>query len=266
LAAKSVKGTYLDAGVDIDAADKLVKTIRKLARTTFGPEVLGDLGFFGGLFELKGYQEPVLVSSADGVGTKLKIACALNQHDTIGIDLANHCINDIFTCGAKPLFFQDYIAMAKLVPSILENIVQGMTSALNEVGCALIGGETAEMPGLYPEGEYDFVGFIVGIVEKSKLINGNSIEAGDGIIGLPSSGLHTNGYSLVRKIFNIDEDPSCLNRIYPELGRNLGEELLEPHLCYYPILKSMLPMIKGHSPYHRWGVFPAIYPAYYLMD
>jgi len=245
LAAKSVKGTYLDAGVDIDAADKLVKTIRKLARTTFGPEVLGDLGFFGGLFELKGYQEPVLVSSADGVGTKLKIACALNQHDTIGVDLANHCINDIFTCGAKPLFFQDYIAMDKLVPSILESIVQGMTSALSEVGCALIGGETAEMPGLYPEGEYDFVGFIVGIVEKSKLINGNSIEAGDGIIGLPSSGLHTNGYSLVRKIFNIDEDPSCLNRIYPELGRNLGEELLEPHRCYYPTLKSFTPVVKG---------------------
>jgi len=245
LAAKSVKGTYLDAGVDIDAADKLVQTIRKLARTTFGPEVLGDLGFFGGLFELKGYQEPVLVSSADGVGTKLKIACALNQHDTIGVDLANHCINDIFTCGAKPLFFQDYIAMDKLVPSILESIVQGMTSALSEVGCALIGGETAEMPGLYPEGEYDFVGFIVGIVEKSKLINGNSIEAGDGIIGLPSSGLHTNGYSLVRKIFNIDEDPSCLNRIYPELGRNLGEELLEPHRCYYPTLKSFTPVVKG---------------------
>ena len=192
-----------------------------------------------------GYQEPVLVSSADGVGTKLKIACALNQHDTIGIDLANHCINDIFTCGAKPLFFQDYIAMDKLVPSILESIVQGMTSALSEVGCALIGGETAERPGLYPEGEYDFVGFIVGIVEKSKLINGNSIEAGDGIIGLPSSGLHTNGYSLVRKIFNIDEDPSCLNRIYPELGRNLGEELLEPHRCYYPTLKSFTPVIKG---------------------
>ena len=245
MAAKSAKGTYRAAGVDIDAADKLVKTIRKRARTTFGPEVLGDLGFFGGLFELKGYQEPVLVSSADGVGTKLKIACALNQHETIGIDLANHCINDIFTCGAKPLFFQDYIAMAKLVPSILESIIHGMASALREVGCALIGGETAEMPGLYPQGEYDLVGFIVGVVEKSKLINGNSIKAGDGIIGLPSSGLHTNGYSLVRKIFNIDEDPSCLNRIYPELGRNLGEELLEPHRCYYPILKSFTPVIKG---------------------
>ncbi len=245
MAAKRATGTYRAAGVDIDAADKLVKTIRKRARTTFGPEVLGDLGFFGGLFELKGYQQPVLVSSADGVGTKLKIACALNQHETIGIDLANHCINDIFTCGAKPLFFQDYIAMAKLVPSILESIIQGMTSALSEVGCALIGGETAEMPGLYPEGEYDLVGFIVGVVEKSKLINGNSIKAGDVIIGLPSSGLHTNGYSLVRKIFNIDKDPSCLNRLYPQLDCPLGEKLLEPHRCYYPILKSMLPMIRG---------------------
>ena len=135
--------------------------------------------------------------------------------------------------------------MAKLVPSILESIIQGMTSALSEVGCALIGGETAEMPGLYPEGEYDLVGFIVGVVEKSKLINGNSIKAGDVIIGLPSSGLHTNGYSLVRKIFNIDKDPSCLNRLYPQLDCPLGEKLLEPHRCYYPILKSMLPMIRG---------------------
>lgn len=242
---KRVKETYHAAGVDIDVADKLVKTIRKQARTTFGPEVLGDLGFFGGFFELAGYQEPVLVSSADGVGTKLKIACALNKHDTIGIDLANHCINDIFACGAKPLFFQDYIAMATLVPSIVENIIQGMTIALSEVGCALIGGETAEMPGLYPDKEYDLVGFIVGVVEKSKIIDGNSIKAGDAILGLPSSGLHTNGYSLVRKIFNIDKDPSCLKRTYSELGRTLGEELLEPHRCYYLMLKSLTSVIKG---------------------
>ncbi len=242
---KRIKGTYRAAGVDIDAADKIVKFIRKQARTTFGPEVLADLGFFGGLFELKDYRKPVLVSSADGVGTKIKIACALNHHKTIGIDLVNHCINDILTCGAKPLFFQDYIAMAKLVPNTLESIIQGMTRALNEVGCALIGGETAEMPGLYPQGEYDLVGFIVGVVEKSKVINGNSINAGDAIIGLPSNGLHTNGYSLVRKIFNIDKEPSCLNHVYPELGRNLGKELLEPHRCYYTILCRLLPLIKG---------------------
>ena len=187
--------------MDIDAADRIVKIARKQARATFTPEVIGDLGFFGGLFELKGYKEPVIVSSTDGVGTKLKIACALDKHDTIGMDLVNHCVNDILTCGATPLFFQDYIAMAKLIPKTLKSIIEGMAHALAEVGCALIGGETAEMPGLYPEGEYDLVGFIVGVVEKRNIIDGSSIKAGDPIIGLPSSGLHTNGYSLVRKIF-----------------------------------------------------------------
>jgi phosphoribosylformylglycinamidine cyclo-ligase len=240
---EETKQTYRNAGVDIDAADKIVRLIAKRARPTFGPEVLSDLGFFGGLFELKGYQEPVLVSSADGVGTKLKIACALGRHDTIGIDLVNHCTNDILTCGAEPLFFQDYIAMAKLAPDIVESIVAGMASALSEVGCALIGGETAEMPDLYPEGEYDLVGFIVGVVEKDRIIDGNKIRAGDAIIGLPSSGLHTNGYSLVRKVFSVA--PQALNTFYPELGRTLGEELLEPHRCYYRTLKPLLPLIKG---------------------
>jgi phosphoribosylformylglycinamidine cyclo-ligase len=238
-------GTYRDAGVDIDAADRVVKVARKQARTTFTPEVIGDLGFFSGLFELRGYKEPVIVSSTDGVGTKLKIACALDKHDTIGMDLVNHCVNDILTCGATPLFFQDYIAMAKLIPKTLKSIIEGMAHALSEVGCALIGGETAEMPGLYPEGEYDLVGFIVGVVEKRSIIDRSSIKAGDPIIGLPSSGLHTNGYSLVRKIFQIDENPSCLNQSFPELNRNLGEELLEPHRCYYPVLKPLLPQIKG---------------------
>jgi phosphoribosylformylglycinamidine cyclo-ligase len=235
--------TYRAAGVDIDAANRIVKIIEREARATFRSEVLSDLSFFSGLFELKGYQAPVLVSSADGVGTKLKIACALDRHDTIGIDLVHHCVNDILTCGAKPLFFQDYIAMAKLVPGIVESIIQGMASALREVGCALIGGETAEMPGLYPEGEYDLVGFIVGVVEKSNIIDGKAIKAGDAIIGLPSSGLHTNGYSLVRKVFSVA--PQALNIFYPELGRTLGEELLEPHRCYYPMLKPLLPLIKG---------------------
>jgi len=243
----TAKGTpvYSKAGVDIAAADRIVKIIQKEARVTKRAEVLTDLGFFGGLFELKGYQEPVLVSSADGVGTKLKIACALDNHSTIGSDLVHHCVNDIFTCGAEPLFFQDYLAMAKLVPSIVESIVRGMAGALREVGCALIGGETAEMPGIYPEGEYDLVGFIVGVVERDKIIDGKGIRPGDAIIGLSSSGLHTNGYSLVRKVFNIDEDPSCLNRFYPDLGRTLGEELLEPHRCYYPMVKPLLPLIKG---------------------
>ena len=231
--------------MDIDAADRIVKIARKQARATFTPEVIGDLGFFGGLFELKGYKEPVIVSSTDGVGTKLKIACALDKHDTIGMDLVNHCVNDILTCGATPLFFQDYIAMAKLIPKTLKSIIEGMAHALAEVGCALIGGETAEMPGLYPEGEYDLVGFIVGVVEKRNIIDGSSIKAGDPIIGLPSSGLHTNGYSLVRKIFQIDENPSCLNQFFPELNRTLGEELLEPHRCYYLSLNPLLPQIKG---------------------
>ena len=237
------RGSYREAGVDIDAADRMLKDARRQARATFTPEVLSDLGFFGGLFELKGYKQPVIVSSTDGVGTKLKIACTLNKHDTIGTDLVNHCVNDILTCGASPLFFHDYIAMAKLVPKTLKSIIQGMAHALSEVGCALIGGETAEMPGLYPQGEYDLVGFIVGVVEKRSVIDGSSIKAGDPIIGLPSSGLHTNGYSLVRKVFNAER--STLNTFYPELGRTLAEELLEPHRCYYPVLKPLLPQIKG---------------------
>jgi len=204
---------------------------------------LSGVGFFGGLFEFKGYHHPVLVSSVDGVGTKLKIASALAKHNTIGIDLVNHCVNDILTCGAEPLFFLDYIAMGKLVPEQVEAIAEGLAGACREVGCALIGGETAEMPGLYTGEDYDLVGFIIGVVEKEKIIMGKTIMVGDTIIGLPSSGLHTNGYSLVRKLFG--ESPSALNTFYPELGRTLGEELLEPHRCYYHQLKSLLPFIKG---------------------
>ena len=183
------------------------------------------------------------MSSVDGVGTKLKIACALGKHDTIGIDIVNHCVNDILACGAEPLFFLDYIAMGKLVPEQVEAIAQGLAQACREVGCALIGGETAEMPGLYTGEDYDLVGFIIGVVEKERIIMGKTIVAGDAIIGLPSSGLHTNGYSLVRKLFG--ETQSVLNTYYPELGRTLGEELLEPHRCYYHQLKPILPVIKG---------------------
>jgi phosphoribosylformylglycinamidine cyclo-ligase len=200
-------------------------------------------GFFGGLFEFRGFKEPVLVSSVDGVGTKLKIASALARHDTIGIDLVNHCVNDISTCGAEPLFFLDYIAMGKLVPEQVEAIAKGLAQACREVGCALIGGETAEMPGLYAGKDFDLVGFIIGAVEKQKVITGKAIVAGDAIIGLPSSGMHTNGYSLVRKIFG--EAKSALDAYYPELNRTLGEELLEPHRCYYHQLKPLLPSIKG---------------------
>ncbi|MFC2069189.1 phosphoribosylformylglycinamidine cyclo-ligase, partial [Chloroflexota bacterium] len=238
-----IKKTYKAAGVNIDAATKAKELIGKLAYSTIRPEVLSKIGFFGGLFELKGYQQPVLVSSVDGVGTKLKIASALGKHNSIGIDIVNHCINDILTCGAKPLFFLDYIAMGKLVPKQVEAIAQGLAQACREAGCAFIGGETAEMPGLYISKDYDLVGLIIGVVEKRNIIMGKDISIGDIIIGLPANGLHTNGYSLVRKIFS--ETAVQLNKYYPELGRSLGEELLEPHQCYYHQLQPVMPFIKG---------------------
>jgi len=238
-----IKETYAAAGVNIDIAAKVKGLIGKHAGTTLRPEVLSGVGFFGGLWEFKGYQQPVLLSSVDGVGTKLKVAGALDKHNTIGIDLVNHCVNDILTCGAEPLFFLDYIAMGKLVPEQVEAIAQGLAQACREAGCALIGGETAEMPGLYADKDYDLVGFIVGVVEKEKIIMGKAIAAGDVIIGLPSSGLHTNGYSLARKVFG--DTASALNKYYPELGRTIGEALLEPHRCYYQSLKPLLPEIKG---------------------
>jgi phosphoribosylformylglycinamidine cyclo-ligase len=238
-----IKHSYTEAGVNIDLAAKAKGLIKKQAATTHRPEVLGDLGFFGGLFEFKGYKEPVLVSSVDGVGTKLKLASALGRHDSVGIDIVNHCLNDIFTCGAEPLFFLDYIAMGKLKPEAIEAIARGLASACRDAGCALIGGETAEMPGLYAGEDYDLVGFIVGVVEKDKIILGETIAAGDAIVGLPSSGLHTNGYSLARKIFG--ETASALNKRYPQLGRTIGEVLLEPHRSYYRQLQPLLPFIKG---------------------
>jgi phosphoribosylformylglycinamidine cyclo-ligase len=234
---------YAAAGVNIDAGNEAVSRIKKHAQSTFNSNVLTDLGFFGGLYQLPDDSNKVLVSSVDSVGTKLKLAIALNRHDTVGIDIVNHCINDIFTCGAAPLFFMDYLAVAKLDPAQAENIVSGMASACRDAGIALIGGETAELPGMYADGDYDLVGFVLGMVEKDKVINGSGIEAGDGIIGLPSSGLHTNGYSLVRKIFG--DDVTNLNKIYPKLGRTLGEVLLEPHRCYYNTLKPALSYIKG---------------------
>ncbi len=238
-----IKETYASAGVNIDLGLKVKKWIGQYARSTFRPEVLGGIGFFGGLYEFKGYKQPVLVSHVDGVGTKVKIAAALDKHDTIGMDIVNHCVNDISTCGAEPLFFLDYIAVGKLVPEQVQDIVKGLVAACKEVGCSLIGGETAEMPGVYAPGDYDLVGFIIGVVEKDKLTMGEKISPGDVILGLPSSGLHTNGYSLVRKLFG--ETPAALNTRYPELGKTLGEALLEPHRCYYNQLKPLLPQIKG---------------------
>ncbi|MBA7684601.1 Phosphoribosylformylglycinamidine cyclo-ligase [subsurface metagenome] len=238
-----IKQTYAAAGVDIDAAERATELIKKHARSTLRPEVLSGVGFFGGLFEFKGYKQPVLVSSTDSVGTKLKIASALDRHDTIGIDIVNHCVNDIFACGAEPLFFLDYIGIGKLVPEKVAAIAQGLAQACREVGCALIGGETAELPGVYSGEDYDLVGFVIGVVEKDRIIMGKTIAPGDAIIGLPSSGLHTNGYSLARKIFG--DTPSALKVHCPELGRTIGEELLEPHRCYYNQLKPLLPLIKG---------------------
>jgi len=242
--APTTKKAYALAGVDIHRADKVKKIIAQQARTTFRSEVIGS-EFFGSMFQLKGYHEPVLVSSTDGVGTKLKIASLLGKNDTVGMDIVNHCVNDILCCGAEPLFFLDYIAMAKLRPEQIEAIISGIVRACREVGCSLIGGETAEMPGIYSQGNYDLVGFIVGVVEKKNILDGSSIVPNDVILGLPSSGLHTNGYSLVRKVFGIDANPSCLNKFYPELGKSLGEELLQVHRCYYPQLKPALPLIKG---------------------
>ncbi len=234
---------YAAAGVNIDVAASIKRFIKRYAESTSRPEVIGGVGFFGGLFQPRSYQQLVLVSSVDGVGTKLKIAAALGKHDSVGIDLVNHCVNDILTCGADPLFFLDYIAMGKLVPDQVEGIVKGLAAACREAGCALIGGETAEMPSLYAPGDYDLVGFIIGGVEKEAIIDGSKIEAGDTVLGLPSSGLHTNGYSLVRHIFGTEA--STLNTHYPQLGRTLGEALLEPHRCYHPWLKPVLPLIKG---------------------
>jgi phosphoribosylformylglycinamidine cyclo-ligase len=233
--------TYADSGVDIDAADRALKGIKDRVRATFRPEVLSDIGSFAGLFRLSGYNDPVLVSSVDGVGTKVKIAITMDRHDTVGIDLVNHCVNDIFTCGAEPLFFLDYLATGKLAPGQLEGVVSGLARACEAVGCALIGGETAEMPGIYAPGDYDLAGFIVGVVEKGGMLDTGSIAVGDAVLGMPSSGLHTNGYSLVRKVFGLDEGgPAALDVEYPELGRTLGEELLEPHRCYYPALHALL--------------------------
>ena len=240
----TTRRAYALAGVDISIADKAKKIIAQQARTTFRPEVIGS-EFFGSMFQLRGYREPVLVSSTDGVGTKLRIASLLGKNDTVGRDIVNHCVNDILCCGAEPLFFLDYIAMGKLVPEQVEAIISGIVQACRETGCSLIGGETAEMPGIYSHGNYDLVGFIVGVVEKKRILDGSSIAPTDVILGLPSSGLHTNGYSLARKVFGLDADPSCLNKSYSELGKTLGEELLQVHRCYYRQLKPVLPLIKG---------------------
>ena len=229
---------YEDAGVSIKAGDDTVERIKNYAKSTFNKAVLADIGLFGAFFEpdLADFKEPVLVSSVDGVGTKLKIATSLGKHDTIGQDLVNHCVNDIAVCGAEPLFFLDYMAFGKLDPEVASEIVKGFSIACKNNGCALIGGETAEMPGLYQKGDYDLSGTIVGIVEKSKILKGDKITSGDVLIGIPSTGLHTNGYSLARKVLLEKYD---LNEKVPPLNKSLGEELLSVHRSYLSIIKFM---------------------------
>jgi len=233
---------YKASGVDIDAGNETVRRIRSLARSTFTPAVLSEIGSFGGLFTLdrERYREPVLVSSADGVGTKLKVAFMTGRHGTVGADLVNHCVNDILVQGAEPLFFLDYLATGRLDPAVAEEVVGGIAGACRENGCALLGGETAEMPGFYADGEYDIAGFIVGIVERSRVIDGRSIVPGDVIIGLPSAGLHTNGYSLARRVL-FETVGWTADTVVPELGATVGDALLAPHRSYLPVMRPLLP-------------------------
>ena len=233
--------TYKDAGVDIDASNAAKKRIRSLARDTFTPGVLSDIGSFGGMFacNFAGKKEPVLVSSTDGVGTKLKIAVMMNRHNTVGADLVNHCVNDILVQGAQPLFFMDYVATGRLDPEVIVSVVEGVARGCKEAGCALIGGETAEMPGFYADGEYDVAGFIVGIVDRSQILDGKTILHGDILIGLPSVGLHTNGYSLARKLFFEVAKLTPDSRV-DGLELTVGEELLKPHINYEPLLREAL--------------------------
>src|SRR5918993_4934265 len=233
--------TYSDAGVDIDAANRAVERIRVLARGTFNSRTLSEIGSFGGMFDgaFPGMRAPVLVASADGVGTKLKIAFLTNTHDTVGRDLVNHCVNDILVQGARPLFFLDYVATGKLTPETVAAVVAGMARGCRENNCVLLGGETAEMPGFYAAGEYDVAGFIVGIVDREKVIDGKTIEAGDVLLALPSVGLHTNGYSLARKLF-LEVAGFTVNTRLESVGMTVGEALLQPHLTYLAALDGLL--------------------------
>src|SRR5271156_2466606 len=232
---------YADAGVNISVADEAKRRIAAMAKKTFRRGVLAPIGGFGALFQLdrKRWREPILVASADGVGTKLKIAFATGIHSSVGADILNHCVNDILPQGAEPLFFLDYLAMGKLDPAVVEQVIDGMSRAAKHAGCSLIGGETAEMPDFYPPGEYDLAGFIVGAVERSKQLDCRRVRPGDALIALPSSGLHTNGYSLARKLV-FDVAKLSPDVYVAEVGIKIGAELLKPHLCYAPALKNIV--------------------------
>ena len=243
--------TYRDAGVDIDAGDALVEAIRPIASATKRPGVLAGVGGFGALFEIPPgqYREPVLVSSTDGVGTKLKLAIELNRHDTIGIDLVAMCVNDLIVQGAEPLFFLDYFATGKLDNRVAEKVIQGIGAGCRQAGCALVGGETAEMPGMYGEGDYDLAGFTVGVVEKSKIIDGSQVKANDTLIGIASSGAHSNGYSLIRKIIKVRK--AKLDQLLD--NRPLGEVLLEPTRIYVKPLLALMRELPVHAVAHITG-------------
>jgi len=250
-----VSEAYKQAGVDIAAGNEAVERMKKHVKKTFRPEVLTGLGGFGGLFSLNKdkYEEPVLVSGTDGVGTKLKLAFALDKHDTIGIDAVAMCVNDVVVTGAEPLFFLDYLACGKLVPEKIEAIVKGVAEGCQQAGCALIGGETAEMPGMYQDGEYDIAGFTVGIVDRPKAIDGSTIAAGDAVIGLGSSGVHSNGYSLVRRLL-IDTKGYSFDDKLPELeGKTLGEVLIEPTRIYVKSVLKLLESVKIKGMAHITG-------------
>jgi phosphoribosylformylglycinamidine cyclo-ligase len=245
---------YSEAGVDIDAKANALERSRAAIRSTFNAQVLGDVGGFGGLFapDLSRYREPVLVASTDGVGTKLKVAIAAGRHDTCGADLVNHCVNDILVQGARPLFFLDYIATGKVDPAVLEQVIGGIARGCRENGTALIGGETAEMPGFYAEGEYDVAGTIVGVVEKARILDGSRITAGDVALGLPSAGLHTNGYSLARKVF-FEELGKRPEDTVEGLDRSIADSLLAPHLSYRSALEPLLERDLVHGLAHITG-------------
>ncbi|MBL7977303.1 MAG: phosphoribosylformylglycinamidine cyclo-ligase [Bacteroidetes Order II. Incertae sedis bacterium] len=245
--------TYRDAGVNIDAGNETVSRIKPLVRSTFTPGVLADIGAFGAFFkpDFTAYQEPVLVSSVDGVGTKLKVAFLMDRHNTVGQDLVNHCVNDIAVCGAVPMFFMDYFSTGSLNPRVVEEVIRGFSVACRENGCALIGGETAEMPDLYAPGEYDLAGTIVGMVDRAQILDGSRVQAGDVLIGLPSTGLHTNGYSLARKVlfskYQIQDTPEALG------GRTVGEVLLDVHRSYLSAIQLLAQKDIAHAFSHITG-------------
>ncbi len=233
--------TYSDSGVDIDAANRATGRIKELARKTFNARTLSEIGSFGGMFDgaFPSLKQPVLVASADGVGTKLKIAFMSGVHSTVGRDLVNHCVNDILVQGARPLFFLDYIALGKLLPDKVGSVIEGIANGCRENGCVLLGGETAEMPGFYGDGEYDVAGFIVGVVDREKVIDGQGIVPGDVVLALPSVGLHTNGYSLARKLF-FEVAGYSVDTQVDALGSTVGQALLQPHLSYLRLLEGLL--------------------------